>query len=124
MRRTGWPKATFRPLTLASASTTSPCRPLPAAGRLTASHGMRSGRWRAASRRDALLLQLLGSVRLAECASGQNDTCGPCPGGRPFRKMIRDDTGGPVVAKQNKKEKEPRTPARFAPGGQVRVKPG
>src|SRR5438552_11065325 len=62
MRRTGWPRATSRRSTLASGSTKSPCRRLPAAARLTASHGRRSGRWRAASSRDALLFQLLGSV--------------------------------------------------------------
>src|SRR4029450_12088443 len=36
--------------------------------------------------------------------------------------MTRDDAGGTSVAK--KKEKTPRTPARFVTGAQVRVKPG
>jgi hypothetical protein len=32
--------------------------------------------------------------------------------------------GGPAVPKKNKKESKPQTPARFATGAQVRVKPG
>src|SRR6516225_10600474 len=46
---------------------------------------------------------------------------GTCPGGPSFRKMTRGDTGG---AAMSKKEKKPRTPARFGKGAQVRVKPG
>jgi hypothetical protein len=38
--------------------------------------------------------------------------------------MTRSDTGGIAVAKKNQKESKPRTPARFAAGAQVRVKPG
>src|SRR5262245_43210552 len=38
--------------------------------------------------------------------------------------MTRKDTGGAAMSKKSKKEKEPRTTARFAAGAQVRVKPG
>jgi hypothetical protein len=36
----------------------------------------------------------------------------------------KGSTGGTVVTKKNKKESKSRTPARFAAGAQVRVKPG
>src|SRR5262245_41414905 len=38
--------------------------------------------------------------------------------------MTRKDTGGAAMSKKSKKEKEPRTLARFAAGAQVRVRPG
>jgi hypothetical protein len=105
------------------------------AGLLTASHGRCSERWQAASSRDALLFRLLGSVHLAERASGQNDTCGPCPGG--WRRLGEDDierdTSNPAVSEQttrivthplNEKDQDDRVrialgldERRLAPGG-------
>jgi hypothetical protein len=38
--------------------------------------------------------------------------------------MTVSDTGGVAMSRKNKKGKGPRTPARFAAGAQVRVKPG
>src|SRR5437764_14858693 len=77
MRRRGWPKATFRRLTLASGSTTSCCRRWQAATPpLTASHEMRSGRWRVASSRDALLFLLRRGVGLTGRACHRDNTSG------------------------------------------------